>query len=414
MSNNPKLGYKLSEIGEIPEEWEVVEFNKCFIRGKIEVGNISKQNYKEYGLYSIIDQGANFIAGYTDDESKVFQGDLPVIIFGDHTRFFKYVNFPFVTGADGTKILRPNRGLFDPKYLYYALLNLRIENLGYNRHFKLLKEKVLPLPPLPEQRKIASILSTVDEAIQKTDEVIEKTQKLRKGLMQRLLAKGIGHTRFKQTEIGEIPEEWEVMRLGDVLTHCEYGLSIKLSSSGKYPIFRMNNIENGYVVENDMKYVDLNDGTFNQFKLEKGDILFNRTNSYDLVGKVGIFLFGGGYTFASYLIRLRANQLRANPFFISSYLNADRTQFRLKNLATRGVSQSNINATNLKSLKAPCPPLPEQCKIAEILSGVDKKIEVERKRKEKLEKLKKGLMQDLLTGKIRVKLVGADPCVCPQ
>ena len=168
----------------------------------------------------------------------------------------------------------------------------------------------------------------------------------------------------------------------------------------------MNNIENGYVVENDMKYVDLNDRTFNQFRLEKGDILFNRTNSYELVGKVGIFLLGGGYTFASYLIRLRANQLRANPLFINSYLNADWTQFRLKNLATRGVSQSNINATNLKSLKVPCPPLPEQQKIAEILSGVDEKIEVERQRKGKLEELKKGLMQILLTGKVRVNLGG--------
>ena len=179
--------FKQTEIGEIPEEWKAVEFNECFRRRKIEVGNVSKQNYKKCGLYSIIDQGANFIAGYTDDESKVYQGDLPVIIFGDHTRFFKYVDFPFVTGADGTKILPPNRALFDPEYLYYALLNLRIENLGYNRHFKLLKEKVLPLPPLPEQQKIAGILSGVDEKIEVERKRKEKLEELKKGLMQDLL-----------------------------------------------------------------------------------------------------------------------------------------------------------------------------------------------------------------------------------
>jgi type I restriction enzyme S subunit len=271
-----------------------------------------------------------------------------------------------------------------------------------NINLPLLKSLQIPLPPLPEQKKIAEILSTVDKAIEKVDEAIAKTERLKKGLMQELLTKGIGHKEFKDTEIGRIPKEWEVVRLGDVLELCQYGLSVPLKDKGKYPVIRMDEIVNGYVVTDIAKYADLDEETFKNFKLEKGDVLFNRTNSLELVGRTGIFLLDGYYVFASYLIRLRPKHEILHPHFLTFYLIF--SQSRLKQLATVAVHQANINATNLKKFKIPLPPLPEQQKIAEILSTVDKKLELERKRKEKLERIKKGLMNDLLTGRRRVKV----------
>jgi type I restriction enzyme S subunit len=158
---------------------------------------------------------------------------------------------------------------------------------------------------------------------------------------------------YKQTKLGEIPEEWSIKTLGEVLDVCQYGLSLSLSHRGEYPIFRMNNIENGHIVANEMKFIDLDKSVFERYKLEKGDLLFNRTNSYDLVGKIGVFILDGDYTFASYLIRLRTKEEIINPFFLNFYLNTNWIQYNLKSIATAGVSQTNINAENLKSLTIP-------------------------------------------------------------
>ena len=203
--------------------------------------------------------------------------------------------------------------------------------------------------------------------------------------------------KYKQSEIGELPDKWEVRKLGDIVVLCQYGLSTKLSRNGQYPVFRMNNIENGKVVANDLKYVNLNKEVFEQFKLEKGDILFNRTNSYDLVGKVGIFLLDGNYTFASYLIRIRANNQLSNPLFLNYYLNSEGIQDRFRNLATRGVSQSNINSVNLRSIDVAVPTLKEQTQIASILSKVDDLIHKTEEIIEQTQRLKKGVMHQLLT-----------------
>ena len=169
------------------------------------------------------------IAGFVDDDELRFRGRLPVIVFGDHTRIFKYVSFPFVAGADGTRIIVPHSDRLDVSFFYYALCNTHLTNLGYSRHFKLLKEQVIKFPrSVHEQRKIAAILSSVDDAIEKTQAVIDQVQVVKRGLMQELLTRGLPgrHTRFKQTEIGEIPEGLHLAGSGagvKVLTCTNFG-----------------------------------------------------------------------------------------------------------------------------------------------------------------------------------------------
>jgi type I restriction enzyme S subunit len=99
-----KSGYKPAAIGSIPEDWEVVKFEDAILRQRIKVGKIKQQEYKKVGKCPVIDQSQSYIAGYTDEADKQYQGTLPVIIFGDHTRVFKFVDFPFVVGADGVKV----------------------------------------------------------------------------------------------------------------------------------------------------------------------------------------------------------------------------------------------------------------------------------------------------------------------
>jgi type I restriction enzyme S subunit len=173
-----------TEIGPIPAHWQVVKFDQAITRAT-RVPKVKQSDYRPIGLVPIIDQGQSFIAGYTD--KSPYKDNLPVIVFGDHTRVLKFVNFPFVAGADGTQVLIPNSTLFDPLFVYYALSTIDIPSRGYNRHFSLLRESSLPLPPLDEQRAIAETLRAVDRKIEAEQARRQALEALFKSLLHDLM-----------------------------------------------------------------------------------------------------------------------------------------------------------------------------------------------------------------------------------
>jgi len=265
----------------------------------------------------------------------------------------------------------------------------------------LVEDISLPLPPLTEQRKIATVLHTIDQAIEKTGEIIEQTYTVKKALMQDMFHGR--HKDFKEynsTPVGEIPSGWSVVTIGDVVQTAQYGISESLSEEGQYPIFRMNNIENGYMIDEPLKYIDLDNKEFKKYRVKKGDILFNRTNSLELVGKTGIYDLEGDHVFASYLIRLQTND-KADPNYLNYYMNSSEAQNRMMDFATKGVSQANINANSIQQVKLPLPSLEEQKKIAKRIRSIDSQIEMNQQYKAQLQRLKSGLTQDLLTGIVR-------------
>lgn len=134
---------------------------------------ISSDNYLIDGKFPIIDQGKDFIAGYSNDETGAIT-DLPVIVFGDHTRILKYVDIPFLLGADGVKVLRCKRNDFNIKYLYYCLCSADIPNTGYNRHFKWLKDLNIEVISYNEQTEIVDVLDKINDLIEKRKQQLEK------------------------------------------------------------------------------------------------------------------------------------------------------------------------------------------------------------------------------------------------
>lgn len=257
------------------------------------------------------------------------------------------------------------------------------------------------LPPLPEQRKIATILYMVDRAIEKTEEIIEQTHTVKKALTQ-----DVFHGRHKDfkdyrtTPVGEIPIHWSVSSIGDVVHTAQYGISESLSEEGQYPIFRMNNIVNGKMVDEPLKYIDLEDDEFEKYRVKKGDVLFNRTNSLELVGKTGIYELKGDHVFASYLVRLQTNA-KADSHYLNYYMNSSEAQNRMMDFATKGVSQANINANSIQQVKLPLPPVEEQKEVVARLNSIDSQIKSNEQYKSQLKRLKRGLMQDLLSGTVR-------------
>ena len=316
--------------------------------------------------------------------------------------------------SSGIRLIKPKNQKVKKDFIFYALQSPKVQSIvkAYTTGSTILHAGrslqfiAILLPPLPEQRKIAIILSSVDNAIEKTKAVIEQTKVLKKGLMQELLTRGIPgrHKKFKKTPIGMIPEEWEVKTIKELVCLCEYGLSKPLLSEPVgIPILRMNNLNNGEVDTKDIKYVVLTKEEEQKYILKSGDLLFNRTNSRDLVGKVAIYRGDKRMAFASYLLRLRPKLEDVDSRWLNYYFNTDEIQDKLRHLATPGVSQSNINAKILQSLKFRTPPLKEQKEISDLIEKVNKKINQENTIVERLNNVKSALMQVLLTGEVRVK-----------
>jgi len=270
------------------------------------------------------------------------------------------------------------------------------------------------LPPLPEQHKIVEILETVDNAIEKTERIIEKYKRIKQGLMQELLTKGIDENgqirseethKFKDSPLGRIPEEWEVVRLGEI---C-YITSSKRIYFDEYkdegvPFYRSKEIiekVNGLEISEPL-YISIEKYNYIKRKFgvpEAGDLLITSVGTLGVIYRVqpdDKFYFKDGN-----LIWLKNWNLdKINTLFFT-YLFPLVFE-KQKEFLTIGTSQNALTIEKLKRMKIFIPPLSEQKRIASILSQIDEAIEKEQKYKEKLGRIKRGLMEDLLSGKVRV------------
>jgi len=294
-------------------------------------------------------------------------------------------------------------------YLYYVITEMApyLESLGAGSTFsEISKREVqrvqIPVPPKEEQLRIASVLQNLDSTLELVKEEKQKFHRVQRGVKQIVYHEGVKEDReFTNTPVGEIPTDWGLVTIGDVTEMVQYGTSDSLSEEGEYPVFRMNNIENGYMIPSPLKYGEFDDETVEKYELKKGDILFNRTNSPELVGKTGIFELVGTYLFASYLIRLRTNDL-IDPYYLTYYMNTAECQGRLKAFVTKGVSQANINATNLQKIKVPLPPKDEQEQIVQYLRNIDRNIESRDAQSERIQHLQTGVRRVLISRNTRL------------
>jgi len=290
--------------------------------------------------------------------------------------------------------LLKNKDFLDPKFLYYALPTLQYDVDTAVKGATLNKEKLkttnIILPTLHEQTKIATILSKVDDEIEKVEKVIERTEKLKKGLMQNLLTKGIGHTKFKQTELGEIPEEWETKKLGKV---CKF-------ENGKAHEKQIS--ENGNYIVVNSKFISTDGETVkhtndNLKPLSVGDIVMVMSDvpSGKALGKCFLISKNNSYTLNQRICSLRP--INGNSNFYFHVLNRNNYFLSFDN----GVGQTNLRKDEVLDCPVPVPPITEQEQIAKILNSIEDYTFKNIKIRFNLLKLKKGLMNDLLSGKVR-------------
>jgi len=422
------IKYKNTPIGKIPVDWEVKRLEdtanneKYSFTGGPFGSDLKEDSHTDDGVRVIQLQNigdGKFLNEYkifTSEEKagqlkncNIYPGDIIIAKMADPVARACIIpdeDKRYLMASDGIR-LSINKEKCDVNFMLYAInspnfrKNAESHSTGSTRlriGLTELRNLLIAIPPLKDQKKIAEILTTVDEAIEKTDQIIEKTKEVKKSLMQKLLTRGIGHKKFKKTEIGEIPEDWEVIRLKDITQKFYNGgtpdTKIKEYWDGNIPWVTGADFE-GQKIKQFRRYIS-DEGVKNSATnvIPKGNLLVvTRTG----VGKLAIAPFD--IAISQDITGVILDSEKALPGYIYWYLNFKSNRLRS---IIQGTSINGLLREDLESFAVPLSHIDEQKQIAEILSSIDDQIEKESNHKEQLESLKKGLMQVLLTGKIRV------------
>ena len=339
--------------------------------------------YKDKGLYPIIDQGQNNIAGYTDETDGLFS-NVPDIIFGDHTRIIKYVDAPFFIGADGVKILKAKDKKANYKFLYYALSSAKIPNTGYNRHFKWLKEIDIPTYSEQEEKKIVSELDKICDLITLRKQQLSKWDELVKSRFVEL---------FGNLVIGDKVDS-NKKKIGDIasvtkLAGFEFTEYIQYKEQGDIIMLRGLNCKKGHLVLDDIKWIDKETSDLlPRSKLYYGDILMTYAGT---IGDVAMVDADDKYHLAPNVAKITLNDKTAcNPVFLMHLFMY--TNDYIMTFASV-VAQASINMEKIRNFEYYFPPVELQNQFASFVEQTDKSKLAIQQSLEKLETLKKSLMQ---------------------
>jgi len=408
-------GFKMTELGPLPEEWQVVRLGDVVETVKGKKPKILLEEWKdgvlpyltaEYFRDKIISKYVQI--GSENDYVNVDEDDV-IFIWDGSNAGDVFLGTKGVLASTMVKIIPKEKII--RRFLFYFL----------KTQFQLFNEKTtgstiphinknlyqnlpIPLPPLPEQKKIAAVLSAVQEAKEKTEGVIRATKELKKSLMKHLFTYGpvpvkeIENVKLKETEIGQIPEHWQVVRLGDVAETTSGGTpSRKVPEffGGTIPWVKSGELNDTLVTKTEETITEDGLRNSNAKIFQKGTLLIAMYGA--TAGKVGILAIPATTNQAICAI------LPDTSFALQDFLFYTLIRQRETLLSKRyGGAQPNLNQTIIRSFPIPFPPLPEQQKIAEMLSAVDEKIRAEESKKKALEVLFKTLLHDLMTAKVRV------------
>jgi type I restriction enzyme S subunit len=404
-------GYKLTEVGVIPIEWGFSPLGDVAFVNKSSLGSLTDPAMViDYIDIESVKTGKiekfatmTFASAPSRARRIVSESDILLSTVRPYLRAIAFVDIttPHMTVCSTGFATISSYGLV-PRYAYQFILSdifikqLEEKMVGSNYpavNSSDVSNAVIAIPPLPEQQKIADILSTVDEHIGETEELIEKTKTLKQGMMQRLLTKGIGHTEFKETEIGRIPATWRIGCMGE---------SIKLLSGYPFSSEYFNDAEEGIRI---VRIRDINNpstatyfsGTFDEnFLLSDGDCIIG------MDGDFNICKWQGGPALLNQRL-CKVIEIPSGPTvdFVYHVMGKILSGIQAQTAAT---TVKHLSVKDINKALFPLPPLSEQRIIADILTTVDSQIDVYQTKLDAINRLKSGLMQQLLTGRIRVKV----------
>lgn len=357
---------------KLPENWCWLKLVESFDNHTDSKKKIKQKDYLVKGKLAVVDQGQELIGGYTNDVEKSYSGALPIVIFGDHTRCIKFVDFPFAQGADGVKVLRP-KPFYLPKAFYYALQSVNIPNLGYRRHFPLFNKFSIPLPPFAEQQRIVdrieSLFVKLDEAKEKAQAVVDSFE-IRKAAILHKAFTGELTAKWRE-EHGVGMESWEQCSLSDVCTVNPKKVDTKdLPDELEVSFFPMPALSEIYGEITDPQTRLLKEVRSGFTNFSEGDVVFAKITPCMENGKsavVGKLVNDIGYGTTEFFV-LRCSDRLYNRFLY--HLVRDKLfRDKAKAVMAGAVGQQRVPKRYLETYKLNLPKFNEQREIVRILDG---------------------------------------------
>lgn len=373
---------------------KIVNFENIISDSTSKFYKIKKIDYKDSGLFAIVDQGQNFIGGYTDNESLITSENLPVIVFGDHTKTFKYIDFPFTIGADGVKVLEVDRNKTYPKYIYYFLKTIKLPDAGYSRHFKFLKDVKLPIPEtLSDQLQIANILSKAETLIEQRKQSIALLDELLKSSFLEMFGDPVRNVkRWEKLPL----KEYARIRIGPFgsLLHREDYVQNGI------PLVNPSHISEGkIVIDGELTISKEKMRELSAYVMHEGDVVLGRRGE---IGRCAVvtkneigFLCGTGSIF----IR-PTNKLQ--PIYLYNVISSSSMRKVLENSA-KGITMKNLNSGIVEELKIPVPPTELQTQFTQLVEKTEALKEQYKNSLQELENLYGSLTQQAFKGKLVFK-----------
>ncbi|MGR2751827.1 restriction endonuclease subunit S [Agromyces arachidis] len=358
---------------------------------------IQTKDYKKAGAYPIVDQGQAPVAGWTDSLDAVIDAPLPIIVFGDHSRTFKYLDRPFARGADGTQLLRPIDEI-DPLFFFYACRAIDLPPRGYNRHFTILKEKEVSYPPDEAvQRSIAALLGRVERALVLQQELAALLEQARAAAMHQLFSRGLRGEAQRETEIGAIPENWDLVPFDSAFEVAKGLVDPREDPYAEMLHLGPDNIEQSSGFVSGCKTAAELGLISGKYLFTPGQIVYSKIRPY--LNKVAMPSFPG-------LCSADMYPLTPDRGFNARYLFHFLLSTGFLDQVVPNQMRTGIPKVNREELSRTCIPRPareEQDEIASILDALERKIGLHRRKGEVLEQLFKSLLHELMTGDVSVE-----------
>ena len=338
-------------------DWEYRDFEKC-LEKVVYTPKLQSSNYQENGKYPIVSQEDCLISGYWDKEDDVFRLVKPIVVFGDHTRILKYIDFDFVLGADGVKILQPTDDI-KAKFLYYYLKWYDVPSLGYSRHYKLLKECIVPIPPTHVQEQICSLLDKMNRVIEAKKEQLKELDNL---------AQAIFYDMFGDPVTNE--KGWSVKSMKVVAPAVEYkGEHPQID--GKFWLLNLDKVEaqTGNILSVD--YYEYDEIGNSVVSFDSSNVLYSKLRPY--LNKVVVPTEIGFAT--SELVPLQPVITLLERQYLA-YMLRSKQFVDFINSKVSGAKMPRVDMTVFRNFTVPIPPLPLQQAFAEKVEAIERQKEL--------------------------------------
>ena len=404
----------MSEVNNLPKGWRRVGLDELCDKLSLNKIKIKQKDYLSEGKYPVVDQGQELIGGYYNNEKFIVPNEPPFIIFGDHTKVKKFIPFKFIAGADGVKVLTAKAGI-NPKFLFYSLFTIKIEDKGYARHFQLLEKELFPLPPNKQTQdaivsKIEELFSELDNGIENLRTAKQQLKTYRQSVLKwafegKLTVGLVGHGGLPGASpvsqkshknandslitggVNDLPEGWKWVKLGEVMESVRNGYSKKPDDNGQKKILRISSVRPNSVDLTDVRFLETTIGSENEIR--EDDLLFTRYNgSRDYVGVCG-----------------RVPNLKETIYYPDKLIRCrpiakDNVLSRIKTTA----GQTGIAGSEIKQIPIPLAPVQEQTAVVEAiesrLSVADKLEETISQSLQQAEALRQSILKRAFEGRL--------------